>query len=120
MNGSMFERSGGFSSVRKVISSFYDKVLDSPRLSRHFTQVDMRVLIDHQTKFITFVMGGPASFTDTQLERVHTRLGITRPEFREMVDLLEETLLEQGLEPADVEHVRREVAKRELFIVSAD
>lgn len=120
MNGAMFERCGGFSSVRKIISAFYDKVLDSPRLSRHFSNVDMRVLVDHQTKFITFVMGGPASFGDAQIRRVHARLGITRAEFREMVDLLEETLTEHDLEPADIEHVRGEVAKRELLVVGGD
>ena len=62
MSGSMFERCGGFTTVRKVVAAFYDKVLDSPSLSRHFANVDMRALIDHQTKFITYVMGGPASF----------------------------------------------------------
>lgn len=77
MNGAMFERCDGFSSVRKIISAFDDKVLDSPRLRRHFSNVGMHALVDLQIKFITFVMGGPASFGDAQNRRVHARLGIT-------------------------------------------
>jgi hypothetical protein len=45
----VFERCGGFASVRKVISTFYDKILDSTVLSGYFADVDMRRLIDHQT-----------------------------------------------------------------------
>lgn len=118
MTGSIFERCGGFAAVRKLISAFYDKVLESPRLSRHFAGIDMRTLIDHQTKFVTHVMGGPAKFPDAQIERVHARLGITRAEFDEIVDLMVETLDEHDLPAADVEHVRQELVRRERFVVT--
>ena len=118
MTGSIFERCGGFVAVRKIISSFYDKVLDSPRLGRHFVGVDMRALVDHQTKFITYVMGGPATFSDAQIQRAHTQRGISRAEFREMIELLAATLEEAELEPADIEHIRHEVARREHLVVA--
>ena len=47
----MFEKYGGFAKVSRIVSSFYDKALDSPILAPYFTGVDMRRLIDHQTKF---------------------------------------------------------------------
>lgn len=62
MATSVFERCGGFAAVRKVVSAFYDKVLDSPILEPHFENIDMRRLIDYQTKFIASAMGGPAKF----------------------------------------------------------
>lgn len=120
MTGSIFERCGGFATVRKVISTFYDKVLDSPRLSHHFASVDMRALIDHQTKFVTSIMGGPASFPDAQIQRAHARLGITRAEFRELVELMVGTLAEHGLAEADLAHVRQELDRREPLIVTRD
>ncbi len=61
MSVSMFDRYGGFATVRTIVSSFYDKVLDSDRLSRFFVDIDMRALVDHQTKFVASLMGGPAS-----------------------------------------------------------
>jgi len=118
MGTTIFDRCGGFSTVRRIVSAFYDKVLDSPRLQRHFAAADMRTLIDHQTKFISSVMGGPASFDDEALRRVHAPLGITKVEFDEVAGLLRETLEDFGLDAADIEHVWRSVLRREGAIVS--
>jgi hemoglobin len=120
MTVSIFERCGGFATVRKVVSTFYDKVLDSPRLSHHFAGVDMRALIDHQTKFVTCIMGGPASFPDAQIQRAHARLGVTRAEFRELVELMVGTLDEHGLPEADLAHVRQELDRRQHLVVTRD
>jgi len=117
---SMFDRYGGFSTVRKVVSGFYDKVLDSDSLQKYFEAVDMRELIDHQTKFIASVMGGPASYTDDVLSRVHAPLNITQADFAEVADLLKETLEDFEFERTDIERVIGEVKKRESFIVSRD
>lgn len=114
----MFERCGGFSRLRKLVSSFYDKVLDSPLLQRHFETVDMRALVDHQTKFVAQVMGGPASYSDEVLRRVHAPLGITSAEFREMLGLLRESMEENDFEASDIEHLCREVTRREPMIVT--
>jgi len=118
MAQTIYERAGGFATVRKIVSDFYDKVLDSPRLQRHFEGIDMRVLIDHQTKFIASVMGGPAAFSDDALERVHKHLGITQQDFAEMTELLRETLEDFDLAESDVDEVCRQITKRERVIVS--
>lgn len=118
MSQTVFQRCGGFTQVRRVISDFYDRMLDSPRLASYFEHTDMRRLIDHQTKFISSVMGGPASYTDEQLQRSHAHLNIARSEFLEMAALLRDTLEEHGLEPADVEEVYGAILGRERFIVT--
>ena len=69
----LFEKYGGFSTLSKVVMSFYDKVLDSDQVGDYFEDVDMKKQIDHQTKFIASIMGGPASFTDDMLRRVHAK-----------------------------------------------
>ena len=118
MAQTIFERAGGFATVRKVVSAFYDKVLESERLQPYFAAVDMRTLIDHQTKFIATVMGGPASFSDDVLRRVHEPLGITRDEFTEIAGLLVEALEDHDVEPADVDYIAKEIMKREPLIVA--
>ena len=75
--------------MRQVVSSFYDKALESSIIAHHFEDIEMPKLIDHQTRFISFLMGGPASYTDEHIEHVHTRLGITLAEFDEMIELLD-------------------------------
>lgn len=113
----LFERSGGFASVRKVVSAFYDKVLDSPQLQTYFAGIEMRKLIDHQTQFIASIMGGPASFSDDMLRRVHAPLGISHSEYVELAGLLKEALEDFDFAADDVAHVHREVMRRESLIV---
>ena len=115
----VFERVGGFAAVRPVVAEFYDRILESPRLSRHFAGVDMRRMVDHQTKFMAQVMGGPATFSMPALTRAHERLAITRDEFQEMLALLREALEDGGLAADDVTEVGRNMAAYESCIVTA-
>ena len=114
----IYERYGGFPRVRKVVTAFYVKALDSPLLEHHFENVAMERLIEHQTRFIAFLMGGPASYTDEHLQHVHSRLGITLVEFDEMVELLTETLDDFDFEAEDVARIGHELRRREPVIVS--
>ena len=114
----IFERYGGFARVSRVVSSFYDSVLRSPILSPYFRSVDMRRLIDHQTKFISFMMGGPASYTNDHLERVHANLGITNQAFSEAVDMLKETMEDHDFEDEDIDEVEGEVLSHKPYIVT--
>jgi hemoglobin len=116
MRQSIFERYGGFASVSRVVMGFYEKVLDSPITSPYF--VNMKRLIDHQTKFIASMMGGPTSYTDEHLERVHAHLGITETAFYESASLLRETLEDFDFEEEDVQYVEDEFVRRKNFIVA--
>lgn len=120
MTTTVFDRYGGFATMRKVVSDFYDDVLDSPSLSHHFEHTDMRELIRHQTVFIAYLTGGPgAAYSDEVLERIHAPLGITHAEFGELLGVLRDTLEDHGFEPGDVDHITHEFRRREPFIVSA-
>jgi len=61
MSTSLFEHYGGFAKISRVVSEFYDKMLESPNLASYFENTDMRRLVDHQTKFIASLMGGRPS-----------------------------------------------------------
>ncbi len=119
MAASMFDRYGGFTSVSKIVMAFYDKVLDSDVIGDYFEDVELPNLIDHQTKFIASVMGGPASYTNEVLQRVHAHLGIDAVAFQEMVTLLRETLEEFELEPHDIDAVVQDIKGRSSYIISA-
>jgi hemoglobin len=114
-----FETLGGFARVRLIVSDFYDKVLESERLAPYFAGVDMRRLIDHQTKFIAAVMGGPAAFSDEQMQRAHRRLGITTEDFDEMALLFRETLEDFGVREAELERLHAHVLSMRMHVVSA-
>ena len=112
-----FDRYGGFASVSRIVSEFYDKVLDSPLLAEYFQNVDMRSVIDHQTKFIASIMGGPASYSNDHLERVHANLGISEEAFDEAVALLRETFEDFDVDESDIALILQDVKGRRKFIV---
>jgi hemoglobin len=118
MAQTIFERYGGFSTFSKVVSAFYDKILESPITSRYFTNIDMRNLVDHQTKFVASVVGGPASYSNEHIARIHGPLKIDEDAFTEMSALLKETLEDFGVADADVHAVCQEILNRKHFVVA--
>lgn len=105
MADSIFERYGGFAKVSRVVSSFYSTVLAADGLSHFFDDVDMPRLMDHQTKFMAALMGGPASFTNEHIQRVHARLGIGDAAMDEMSLVLRETLEDHDFDESDISAV---------------
>lgn len=114
-----FERYGGFATVHKVVMAFYDKVLDSDIMADYFEGVDMRNLIDHQTQFVSQIMGGPAAYTDEMIRQLHARLEIHDVAFDEMGELLEETLEDFEVDQEDIDAVMKEITIRRPLIVTA-
>jgi hemoglobin len=118
MSESLFQKYGGFAKVSRVILTFYDKVLDSEQIGDFFDDTDMSRLVDHQTKFISSLLGGPAAYTDKQLKQLHEHIGISNQDFDEMAKLLSEALDEHGFELGDREAVINEIEARRSFIVN--
>lgn len=119
MATTIFDKYGGFGAVSKVVLEFYERASDSDILAPYFENSDMRTLIDHQTKFIASLMGGPASYTDETIRRVHLNLAITEEAFSEMSSLLAETLEDFDFAEADVKAVIKEIVTRKSLIVTA-
>ncbi len=113
----LFEKYGGFSKVSKIVLAFYDTLLDSDEIGPFFDEVDMTKMVDHQTKFIASLLGGPAAYTDKQLHQLHRHLDIQPPHFDELKIILRNTLSEHGVEPGDVELVLQEFENRRGQIV---
>ena len=118
MKATMFERYGGFGVVHQVVLSFYDKMLDSDIVGPYFDDVDMPGLVDHQTKFISQVMGGPASYTNEVLAQVHRNIGVTQEAFEEMAAILQQTLEEFDFKAEDVAAVIADIQSRRPYIVT--
>jgi hemoglobin len=117
-NESIFLRVGGFAAVSRIVSDFYTRVLSSDVLQPYFTGIDMATQIDHQTKFVASLMGGPSSYTNEHLQRVHARLAIDDRSFDEMTVVFRDTLEDHGLDETDIGDVMREVAARRPFIIA--
>lgn len=117
MASSLFEKYGGFSEVRKVISDFYDGVLSDDMLSHHFQGVNMHRLIDHQTRMISSFLGGPAFLTNEQLAAAHRRLTITHLEFDRLGKIMDDTLQSHDFAGEDRQAVLDQIEDTRPFIV---
>ena len=118
MSNSLYEKYGGFKTVSRVVITFYELVLDSDLVGHHFEAVDMNRLIDHQTKFMSSLLGGPASFGDERLSAVHRNLHISHAEFDEIGALLREALLVHGMEEGDIDTALQAVETKRGVIVA--
>lgn len=118
MSTSLFEHYGGFAKISRVVSDFYERMLDSPNLASYFKDTNMRRLVDHQTKFIASLMGGPAEFSNEALERSHARLNIDQASFDEMLGLLAETLEDFDFEDSDIKTLMSEMKSRSKYIIT--
>jgi len=120
MAGTTFEKYGGFSTVSRVVMTFYEHVLDSDVVGHYFDDVDMAKQVDHQTKFISSLMGGPAAISDERLRVVHHKLNINNEEFKEIARLLSGAMAEHGMSELDISDVIKAVeSKRELIVKRA-
>lgn len=118
MAATLYQKYGGFAAISRIVLAFYDRALDSDQLGGYFEDVDMKRLVDHQTKFIASLLGGPASYSDDRLHQLHSHLGITNKDFDEMCVLLSEAIAEHGFTKEDQDTVMAEVEARRPFIVS--
>ncbi|MEM8855060.1 MAG: group 1 truncated hemoglobin, partial [Pseudomonadota bacterium] len=113
----LFARYGGFAKIRSIVMDFYERVLDNDLVGGHFDGIDMVRLIDHQTKFIAALTGGPADISDERLARAHRHLHVRHDEFDELVTLLSATLEAAGFTPADRAKVLGAIEARRSLIV---
>lgn len=116
-SGSLYEKYGGFAQINRIVMAFYDALLDSDEVGPYFDDIDMKRLIDHQTKFVSMILGGPADYSDERIHRAHASLNVTDPHFDEMKLILRGALLDNGIEAVDADLVMREIEARRAVIV---
>ncbi|MEM0949337.1 MAG: group 1 truncated hemoglobin [Pseudomonadota bacterium] len=117
MQKTLYEKYGGFSTVSRIVMSLYDRLLDDDDVGPFFDDVDMPRLIDHQTKFVSYLMGGPASFSDSQIAAAHRHLTIYDAHFDRLKELVTETLNDFGVEASDVEVVLNAFEARRTHLI---
>jgi len=117
MERSVYERYGGFAQVSRIVLDFYDRIMEDDDLGPFFDDVDMARIVDHQTKFIAMLLGGPAHYNDEQIRRLHGHLVISEAHFDRLQALLGETLADHGMTEPDVALVVAEFDRRRHLVV---
>ncbi len=118
MSQTIYEKYGGFKTISRIVMTFYEMALDSEEIGFHFEDIDLPRLIDHQTKFVSSLVGGPASFSDDRIEAVHRHLNISHAHFDEMAALFSEALSMHGMTDNDIEIALRAIEEKRSIIVA--
>ena len=117
MGQTIYEKYGGFKTISRIVMSFYEMALDSDGIGGYFEDIDMPRLIDHQTKFVSSLIGGPASFSDDRIAAVHRHLNISHDDFDEMAKLFGEALSMHGMSDDDVQIALSAIEGKRSIIV---
>lgn len=118
MPETLYDKYGGFAAISRVVMAFYDELLDSDVVGPFFDDVDMKRLMDHQTKFVASLLGGPADISDIRLEQAHKSLNISGEHFEEMKRILDQTLADHGFEADDRMTVMAAIEERRGQVVT--
>lgn len=102
MERTLFDKCGGFSTVSKIVLTLYDRLLEDDDVGPFFDDVDLPKLIDHQTKFVSSLMGGPASFTDDQILRAHRKMEIKHHHVDRLKEILTGVLTDYEVDADDI------------------
>jgi len=98
----LYEKFGGEGTIAKVVDYFYDLVLADETVNYFFEHTDMEKQRRHQTKFISFALGGPNQYTGDSMAKVHQNMNLQPVHFDAIVKHLRAALTHFGVGEADI------------------
>ena len=114
---SLYAKYGGFSFVHQLDECFYEQVLQSEYLSGYFAHTNMETLVDHQTHFISSLMGGATLYDDEKLRVAHQNLSIDERTWDEVLDILTSIFIDFAIDADDIKtNSNALLAKKDLFL----
>lgn len=104
-----YEKYGGEETISKVVDTFYDMVLSDDTVSHFFTNTDMEKQRQHQTKFISYALGGPNQYTGQSMSKVHAGMNLQPDHFDAIVSHLHDALAHFGVNEDDIDQALSKV-----------
>lgn len=104
MDQSLYEKVGGEEAISKVVDYFYnDLVLKDESVRHFFEHTNMDKQRSHQTKFISFALGGPKQYTGKSMAKAHESMNIQPEHFDAIVKHLHDALAHYAVEENDIQ-----------------
>jgi hemoglobin len=106
----LYEKFGGEETVAKVVDYFYGLVLADDTVNHFFKDTDMDKQRKHQTKFISFALGGPNQYSGMSMAKAHEGMNIQPVHFNAIANHLHDALAHFGVSESDIEQVLSKIA----------
>lgn len=121
IDSTLFDRLGGFDTLRKVHKIFYDKLFVHPWLKQYFVDHPQEIFENQQTNFMAGLMGGPKCYAGKTPKMAHQNIMITDELFEIRSEILSQSIKEAGvaddirLEWLDADHtLKRALVKNSV------
>ncbi len=101
----LYEKLGGETAIGKVVDYFYELVLADETVNSFFKETDMEKQRKHQTKFISFALGGPNQYSGTSMAKAHEGMNLQEVHFAAIAKHLSAALKHFGVSDSDVGEV---------------
>ena len=101
--GTFYEKYGGEETIAKVVDYFYDLVLADDTVNHFFNNTDMEKQRKHQTKFISYALGGPNQYSGQSMSKVHEGMNLQPDHFDAIVKHLHSALTHFGVNESDID-----------------
>jgi hemoglobin len=93
----LYERMGGQATVQHIVEAFYKRVVEHPLLAPLFP-VNMTLVMEKQTKFLSQFLGGPSLYTSEyghpRMRARHQYFSITKERADAWLDCMHSALVE--------------------------
>lgn len=104
MEQSLYEKIGGEEAIGKVVDYFYSElVLKDDKVNHFFENTDMEKQREHQTKFISFALGGPNDYSGQSMAKAHEGMNLQPEHFEAIEKHLHDALTHFGVNESDID-----------------
>ena len=79
-------------------------------VNQYFQNTDMEKQRSHQSKFISFALGGPKQYTGKSMAKAHEGMNLQPEHFNAIATHLHDALAHFGVEEADIDTALTKVA----------
>jgi hemoglobin len=108
--GTFYENYGGEETISKVVDYFYELVLADDTVNHFFKDTDMEKQRRHQTKFISYALGGPNQYSGQSMAQAHAGMNLQPNHFDAIVKHLRAALTHFGVSEGDIDDALGKVA----------
>jgi hemoglobin len=111
MEENLYEKVGGEEAIEKVVDYFYSElVLKDETVNHFFKETDMEKQRRHQSKFISFALGGPNQYSGQSMAKAHEGMNLQPEHFNAIVEHLHDALAHFGVNERDIDTALTKVA----------
>lgn len=114
----LFDKFGGSKAIEAVVDTFYNDVMADDELSPFFAETNMKVQRQHQTNFISYVLGGPKKYEGKSMKDSHAHLKISNKDFDKVAFHLTNALKHHGVDGTDLSDTMKIVETTRADIVT--